>query len=589
MGFLSYGSAKGLSVQHDFQKDIDRLYKRESYRSQINAQKEQKTKYYAELMKEHDAESPWIRAKLEEEYKKLNGEIADFAIENPNFETDVNKMSEFLSKTDKYLNNDLVRMDKQSKDQYAKMTETFNNGEIDEDQWLEESEKYDNWMRNGTEAGQEYASGYIFNGNKLPSYKEILMAGNEALQGVSAIERNGNMMNIVEKTPQERISTRALWDLQDPQYGKVIQRNFEKFNEQNKGFYKNALDYHMANLSIGEEEKITSMTWDPSYKAKIESQAKQQEEMVKTSPAWARNIASQWNEGAVIAYHKGMEVFTPAGKIGAPMYFNKGTAVKYQLEGGDFKEANLSGTFVMKGIEEMKIMPDGSYMKVNVETRINEQDVAQAALYKVTIDGVDKTMTSAQFAQWKSTLNGLSDEELQIINNADGTQKIIARDPNNSGRIDAITVTQIDQKSTWGQQYQNAGFNATGTYSPNMISIGGESAKFPVYEGSIWIKANINPETLQSYEAEWGGQAKTNLQVEYGTNQSTQVIARSFADGNYEFGLNFMNQEYGDGWKLYEANSSLVVNDKGGPFMLDGKSYKKRIYNTQTGEYFYSN
>lgn len=557
MGFLGYGAAKGLGQQHDFQRDIDRLYQREAYRAQITAQKEQKARYYGELMKEHKAESPWIRSKLEDRYKELNSQIADFAIENPNFETDVNKMQEMLSMTDGYLNNDLVRMDKQSAQQYQTMIAAFNNGIIDEDQWFEESEKYDNWLQNGTDGGDELSNGYTFNGSRLPEYSDILKASNAAVIGAQTLRKEGNMFMNVTEFPEQGINSRALLDMQDRENAKVIEREYAKAEEQFPGLYKNAYDYHVKNLSIGEAEKKTFAAWDPAYTTDLAIKKKMQTEMSMMNPYWSQNIAPNFKLGGTIKNHKGLEIFTPAGKINGTWDLGaEGTEVKVDDGEGGFKNVVLNGTMILTNTEEMKVMSDGAYIKANFRTNINPTEEQQVERYKVTVDGVPTEMEVAEYTEWKNSLKGLSDKESALLGKG---EEVRVRDPEVDGRWNQIKVETSQISKTFHDQFNEAGFTSSGTYSPGIqLGFDKETGTFPVYRGSVWVPANISTETLNAYEGAQGGATHKQKINEYQQNAPQSVVLRALSEGNQQFATEYLNDTYG-------GRETVYLTDAGKP------------------------
>lgn len=119
-GFLSYGMAKGLSVEDKWEQRTDSLYRQQAYAENIRQIKAEKVKQHTELTKEHAAASPFYQAKLEEHYNGLNKKMGAFIMDNPDFDTDPVKYKEYVSIADQYLNNDFVREDMTSRAEIEK-------------------------------------------------------------------------------------------------------------------------------------------------------------------------------------------------------------------------------------------------------------------------------------------------------------------------------------------------------------------------------------------------------------------------------------------------------------------------------------
>ena len=68
MGFLNFGAIKGLSHGHDFQRDIDRLYDRERYAMEVRKERENKARYYGDLLQKQQATTPYNTQRLEGYY-----------------------------------------------------------------------------------------------------------------------------------------------------------------------------------------------------------------------------------------------------------------------------------------------------------------------------------------------------------------------------------------------------------------------------------------------------------------------------------------------------------------------------------------
>lgn len=542
-GFLSYGAAKGLSHKHDFQGDIDRMYQREALDSQLQAQKEQKTKYYAELMKEHKPVAPSAVKELEGFYKDLNKRVSDFAIENPGFETDVTKMQEYLSMTDEYMNNDIVRKDIQSQEQFELLKQKFQSGEINKDQWEAEMDRYNDWRENG-------GDGYIYSGVKLPSYNDILQEGNAMLQPDTYIQRTGEMVLNVSRTPQQAINARALSDLQDPNKIQVIQKQFESANEMLPNTYSSALDYHQKMLSMGESEKRAFASWDPSWKADQTAKNKAQQQMMESTPQYTNNIASQFHAGNSITGHKGMEAFTRWGKHGRPINLgNEGEEVQVPDGNGGMRSAILTGELTLDNILEMKIMPDGAYIKAEVSTSVDPNESVFEKTYRINVDGNDVSVTENEFNAWAEK-EDLSDREIRLLKEGDSVK--------NDGKDYSVNETLLPSKTS--KLYSDAGFTTNTTSGIGDLVTGGKAKS---YSGTVWVKADMTNQTISDYEAIKNSDIQKKAH-QAGRLSQEQIIKENIAAGNTQFVSEVLSDTYGTPsyQKFYDSSGREVPENQ---------------------------
>jgi hypothetical protein len=163
------GISKGLSWTNDWDKDIDRVYQREEYAANVRAEKERKTQYYAGLLKQGHATNPRTEGELNEFYKGLNNELADFVVANPNFETDVNAMQKFLDISDRYLNNDILRRDLQVSQEFERLRN--NTDKLTPSQLRKEMDRYNEYIT--SEPGSDVAP-YVFSNPKIKTTGELV-------------------------------------------------------------------------------------------------------------------------------------------------------------------------------------------------------------------------------------------------------------------------------------------------------------------------------------------------------------------------------------------------------------------------------
>lgn len=149
MPFLNYGSVKGLSHQHDFQKDIDRLYDQQRYATEVRREKEGKARYYGEMLQKQQATTPYNTRRLESYYDELSTELADFVVSNPNFETDINLQREFQGISQRFQDNDIIREDAQVAQAYEELRKQHAAGNMTQGMMEKEMEDYLRYSETG--------------------------------------------------------------------------------------------------------------------------------------------------------------------------------------------------------------------------------------------------------------------------------------------------------------------------------------------------------------------------------------------------------------------------------------------------------
>jgi len=110
--FLSYGLTKGLSYREDWDKVIERALQSETLDRQAQQIREEKVRYQADKMEKAHVISERHLKEYEEFCGDLNRQIADFHIDNPGWETDLNLHMKHNQLTDQYLNNPILIADK---------------------------------------------------------------------------------------------------------------------------------------------------------------------------------------------------------------------------------------------------------------------------------------------------------------------------------------------------------------------------------------------------------------------------------------------------------------------------------------------
>jgi hypothetical protein len=146
MGFLNYGTAKAGSYKHDYNKDIDRLYQNEEYRSRKEAEAQREAQYLSQMMQEQNPVNQSIIPELENYYEELNKKQADLITANPDWKTNVGVLKEINANADLYINNPLILEDKQGQQEFEKLRQAMSSQKLTSSQATAEMKRYRAWM-----------------------------------------------------------------------------------------------------------------------------------------------------------------------------------------------------------------------------------------------------------------------------------------------------------------------------------------------------------------------------------------------------------------------------------------------------------
>ena len=98
----------GLSYVNNYDQDVQNAIRMNQLQNERKLQREQKSRYYAEKLKEGVANDELNSRRLESYYDKLNKELGDFVMNAPeNWEQNILFQKQFNSIADKYLNNSI--------------------------------------------------------------------------------------------------------------------------------------------------------------------------------------------------------------------------------------------------------------------------------------------------------------------------------------------------------------------------------------------------------------------------------------------------------------------------------------------------
>ena len=337
-GFLSYGAGKALSYQHDFGKDIDRLYQREAYKAQVEAEKERKASFYASMMKEQTAATPLNQNKLSMFYEGVAKEVADFAMNNPGWESDVMKSQKMYSIMDKYINNDIIREDQQVQQEWEKTKQAVNEGKITKSEYNALAEQYENYKENGGDA-------YVFLNPKRQSLSEIIKEGSEILdtdEGTYTDPKTYKTYRISKLDDNALNST--VWSmLADPDKRMVIEREYNAIDDpQFKQLNPNVFEFMKAKMRGAEKEASLETGYDDLYKLQVNNAIQNRD---GRSSLFQSNVRLRLMNGERVPAHPANYSLTRWTKEGGEINATgKGIQLKTYDSEGNIIDMNFKGT-----------------------------------------------------------------------------------------------------------------------------------------------------------------------------------------------------------------------------------------------------
>lgn len=317
------GFAKGLAVKHDFGSSIERLYQRENLIQQVRVERERKAQLYGQMMQHGHVKGDYNNKRLEEFYKDLNGQVVNFVTNNPNWETDPGLFSQFTNLTSQYIDNDIIREDKQVEQNFNALQQAASRGDLEPEEVFEEMDKYHNYISNG-------ADPYVFIQPSRLTTTDLLIDASKNIGYVhQEIERPGpegvRQRFAVSVPNKESIRLQVNANFDDPRAKKVIEREYNELED--KSSWTSAKDYwaHKLKASAEQSERMVGVNQLDFYKYKH-----QYDQSQTTGSNYKNYILENINNALERykstgkmedAYWKSspmvdMVAFTPQGKIG---------------------------------------------------------------------------------------------------------------------------------------------------------------------------------------------------------------------------------------------------------------------------------
>lgn len=140
--FLKYGLAKGLSVVHDYNVDIERAFRFNELEQRNRQEYEQKAQFFAEKLKKPVPFAEITRKELEPFYQDLFKKVSDIHTNDPNWMSSIDGMTRFNELADQVINNPIIIRDQLARQNYEAFQKDFNSGQLTLSQTNEEMEKW---------------------------------------------------------------------------------------------------------------------------------------------------------------------------------------------------------------------------------------------------------------------------------------------------------------------------------------------------------------------------------------------------------------------------------------------------------------
>ena len=360
-GFLSYGAGKALSYQHDFGKDIDRLYQREAYRAQVEAEKERKASFYASMTKEQTAATPLNQQKLSMFYEGVAKEVADFAMNNPGWESDVMKSQKMYSIMDKYINNDIIREDQQVQQEWEKTKQAVNQKQITQSEYNALAEQYESYKENGGDP-------YVFLNPKRQTVNEIIEETSKILEADDRTYTNPQTGKItrVSRVPDKDVELTTHAIIADPDKRAAFEKEYNAVDEKIRtAMYPTIYDYTKARILSAEPEASLDVGYDDIYKMQLKNSLDQG----NTRPSvFQTNVRLPLAMGQNVPANPANYALTPFAKEDGEINMSgQGKQFKTYDKNGIPVDVNFKGTMkAMKGGPELFTVGNIAYARVPV-------------------------------------------------------------------------------------------------------------------------------------------------------------------------------------------------------------------------------
>jgi len=448
MGFLEYGSVRGLSLGHDYQRDIDRLYDRERYSMEVRKERENKARYYGEMLQQKQATTPYNTQRLEGYYDELSSELADFVINNPNFETDINLQRQFQNIAGRFQDNDIIREDMQVAQALEGLKNETLSGEMDGEDYIIEMDRYMEYANNGGDP-------YVFENFKKVYLTDIVtQLADEVAKVTDITTEDGQVISTVGADPAALDYT-ARMALTRSDYDRTVEKAWRK--AEGSGMYDNKLDFLKTVIQAQVDYGKEHVAWDQSKLIDARTRAALQTEQVQNNPLFGNYVLEPlYSDKRSVTADNRHIAFTPWRTKGAT--FNPGTFI--DSGGNKFKTLFLN---TLKTGED-----DPNYVQIE----LNETMAATGA-GRIFLDDFGKAFVEV-------------DVQIPVL---EGENKPLR-----------------DQLEKYG--WSSKKYSEPGVLVSALREIEGITQTSDVYNGTIVVPASFDPAQIHDYELGYKTQTK---------------------------------------------------------------------------------
>lgn len=259
------GVNKGLSFVNDWDQDIDRMYQREEYAAKVEKQRMDETQYFASLMKKGHGSTPYVEGKLNSFYKEHTKKVADFAIKNPNFRTDVTLMQEFLDLNDQFLNNPILQQDLQVKQNFERLQAAVASGQITTAHFEREKNKY---LAYANADPSTEAEPYVFENPRHIDTNKLITEAQATLKTITSLKQEGLKYNTYQGVDPTSVSQAASALLSIEENQLAFKKEYEdalKADPKMEGLFPSLQAYTENRVEAGNKLQMVKTEYDDAY------------------------------------------------------------------------------------------------------------------------------------------------------------------------------------------------------------------------------------------------------------------------------------------------------------------------------------
>jgi len=445
------GLGKGLAVRHDFQGDIENLYRRENYRMQILEDKRRRAQLYGQMMKRGHVRGAGPSRELEDYYKEVNKELADFTIKNPGWETDPGLFSEATTIMDKYLNNPIIQKDEQVKQHFDGLSRAAQNGTMSEKEIHQQFAKYNAYLENGGDP-------YVFVNPRRFTFGEIVAEGVKSIGyddiNIPYVRADGVKATKTIKKPKLGAVSAAVDTLmRNEEFALQIRSEWD--DPAVKVRYESPEDLLRHNIEVGLQYEQSREFLDPVSLAIYEKKLKEQGIHESYAANKIRKMArAMGGEEMVFQPDQANIAWTAYSQPGKPMNINQNTGAYFVANDGtvgDKVTYNLSTEAV--GSQHITMMDDKPYVATDVVIGlpVNKTLISGIDTYTLSAGNqlIENKLDSLGFTIMKGVTEGIFDISLKGENIAERRYSGMIYMP---ARTDAQSAEQYDKLANIGSE-----------------------------------------------------------------------------------------------------------------------------------------